>query len=163
GEERSEDPHRPGEYRSAHRGSTSSQSELRRTAGRQEGTLFLVEGEAVRAPRRGPPISTVHKFDLSKRKAEKLLDGVRRFVVSDNGGEMLYQLGDKWFLTATRGTAKPGEGAGPPKSGDGPGPTKPAEGAVKLEDVEISIDPRAEWRQIYRETWRIERDFLYDP
>jgi tricorn protease len=25
------------------------------------------------------------------------------------------------------------------------------------------IDPRAEWKQIYHETWRIQRDFLYDP
>ncbi|HLJ96222.1 MAG TPA: PDZ domain-containing protein [Gemmataceae bacterium] len=129
----------------------------------KERLLFLVEGEAVRATRRGPPNLIVHKFDLGKRKAEKLLDGVRRFVVSHNGEKMLYQQGEKWFLTATPPPAKPGEGAGPPKSGEGPGPSKPGEGAVKLEDVEIRIDPRAEWRQIYRETWRIERDFLYDP
>ena len=29
--------------------------------------------------------------------------------------------------------------------------------------MQTTIDPRAEWRQIYHETWRIERDFLYDP
>ncbi len=29
--------------------------------------------------------------------------------------------------------------------------------------METKIDLRAEWRQIYHETWRIERDFLYDP
>src|SRR5262249_19390530 len=58
----------------------------------------------------------------------------------------VYQMGqEKWFLTATAGTPKPGEGA------------------VKLEELEMKIDPRAEWQQIYRETWRIERDFLYDP
>jgi tricorn protease len=127
----------------------------------KEGTVFLVEGEAVNAPRRGRPSSVVHKFDLSKRKAEKLLDGVSRFVVSHNGEKMLYQMGEKWFVTSAPGGGKPGEGAGPPKSGEGP--VKPGEGAVKLEDVEVKIDPRAEWQQIYRETWRIERDFLYDP
>ena len=25
------------------------------------------------------------------------------------------------------------------------------------------LDPRAEWKQMYRETWRLQRDFLYDP
>ena len=30
-------------------------------------------------------------------------------------------------------------------------------------DLEVWVDPRAEWRQIYHEVWRIERDFLYDP
>src|SRR5260221_2806061 len=29
--------------------------------------------------------------------------------------------------------------------------------------MEVSVDPRAEWNQIYHEVWRIQRDFLYDP
>ena len=34
---------------------------------------------------------------------------------------------------------------------------------MKLAGIEVWVDPRAEWRQMYREVWRIERDFLYDP
>jgi len=111
------------------------------------GTVYLIEGEPVFMPRRGPPAgSTVHKFDLTKRKPEKILDGATRFVLSHNGEKMLYRLGmDKWFLTPT---------ATPPK---------PGEGAIKLEELEVRIDPQAEWRQIYREAWRLQRDFLYDP
>ena len=45
---------------------------------------------------------TVHKFDLAKRKFEKVLDNVGQFVVSHDGEKMLYRLGpDKWFLTGT--------------------------------------------------------------
>ncbi len=29
--------------------------------------------------------------------------------------------------------------------------------------MEMRIDPRAEWEQIYRETWRIQREYFYDP
>ena len=29
--------------------------------------------------------------------------------------------------------------------------------------MEVYVDPRAEWNQMYHEVWRIERDFLYDP
>ncbi len=29
--------------------------------------------------------------------------------------------------------------------------------------MEVYVDPRAEWDQMYRETWRIERDFFYAP
>ena len=27
----------------------------------------------------------------------------------------------------------------------------------------MKVDPRAEWKQMYREAWRIQRDFFYDP
>ena len=33
----------------------------------------------------------------------------------------------------------------------------------KVAEAEVYVDPRAEWRQMYHETWRIERDFFYDP
>ena len=32
-----------------------------------------------------------------------------------------------------------------------------------MRDIEVFVEPRAEWRQMYHETWRIERDFFYDP
>jgi len=38
-----------------------------------------------------------------------------------------------------------------------------ATGALKLDEMEVYVDPRAEWNQMYHEVWRIERDFLYDP
>lgn len=35
--------------------------------------------------------------------------------------------------------------------------------AVNTNDVEAVVDPRAEWRQIYWEAWRYQRDHFYDP
>ena len=29
--------------------------------------------------------------------------------------------------------------------------------------MEVYVDPKAEWQQMYREAWRIQRDFFYDP
>ena len=42
-------------------------------------------------------------------------------------------------------------------------PPKPGEGVVKIDEMEVHIDPQAEWRQMYEEAWRIQRDFFYDP
>jgi tricorn protease len=36
-------------------------------------------------------------------------------------------------------------------------------GKLSLDAVRIKIDPRAEWRQIFEEAWRINRDYFYDP
>ena len=55
-----------------------------------------------------------------------------------------------WFIKPVDALGKPGE------------PGKP-DGALNLEAMEIDVDPRAEWKQMFREVLRIERDFFYDP
>ena len=92
---------------------------------------------------------TLHKFDIEKRKFEKVLDGIRSFDVSANGEKMLFR----------QGAAQPTAGTSlPPRSRSSPAKVK-----IKAEDMEVYVDPRAEWQQMYRETWRIQRDFFYDP
>jgi len=103
--------------------------------------LYLVESPA---PGQGVG-ATLHKFDLEKRKLDKVLEGINAFELSANGEKMLYRQGQNWFIAPT---------AQPPK---------PGEGKIKTEDMEVFVDPRAEWNQMYRETWRIERDFFYAP
>lgn len=97
----------------------------------------------------------VTRFDLKTRKAEKLAEGVDggrasygdmpTFRVSADGSKLLFARKGKWFIA-------PGDK-----------PAKPGEGALPLEAVRLEVDPAAEWRQMYREVWRIERDFFYDP
>jgi tricorn protease len=40
---------------------------------------------------------------------------------------------------------------------------KPDEGVLKMADLRVYVDPQAEWKQMYHETWRIQREFFYDP
>ena len=53
-----------------------------------------------------------------------------------------------------------------PKS-DGPSPPSPAARpsgkALSTQNIEIKVKPREEWRQMYQEAWRHEREFFYDP
>jgi len=108
------------------------------------GTLFLSEIPDV--PRfDAPTFLTVSKFDLATRKTEPFVAGVSAFIVSANAEKALYRQGPSWAITGTGGPAKPGEGA------------------LKLDQMDVYAEPRAEWNQIYHEVWRIERDFLYDP
>jgi tricorn protease len=111
----------------------------------KSGMLFILESPPGSGGLEGPGDFTLHKFELDKRKAEKVLEGISAFDLSANGEKMLYRIGPGWFITAT--------GA----------PVKPGDGALKLDEVEVYVDPRAEWSQMYHEVWRIERDFFYDP
>jgi tricorn protease len=118
--------------------------------GGKSGILFLSEGPLVVTDDDFPNISqTIQKFDLSKRKVDKILEDVNDFTVSFDGEKILYRKDDTWA------TASPDDSPGaPPKPGFGP---------LKLDSWEVYVEPRAMWRQIYNETWRIERDFFYDP
>jgi len=106
-------------------------------------TLFIIEVPD------GAQGATLHKFDLEKRKFDKALDNINSFELSANGEKMLYRQQQNWFIAATATLGTPA--------------FKPGEGKIKTEEMEVYVSPRAEWDQMYRETWRIERDFFYAP
>jgi tricorn protease len=118
----------------------------------KSGILFLAEAPLVVTEEDFPNINqTIQKFDLSKRKVDKLIDEVNDFAVSFDGEKILYRKGETWTTVSTDDSPA---GGGPPKPGFGP---------LKLDGWEVYVEPRAMWKQIYNETWRIERDFFYDP
>jgi tricorn protease len=108
------------------------------------GILYLGEASVVQAPGVSPGI-TVQRFDLKKREATQVLTGVSAFDISADGSSMLYKMGNSWFIN-------PADAA-----------PKPDKGMLKTADMEVKVNPRAEWQQMYHEVWRIERDFFYDP
>jgi tricorn protease len=110
----------------------------------------------------GAPINvTLHKYELAKRKFDKFMEGVsglalepntfgyRAFALSANGDKILFAQG---LGPAARFTIAPTMT-----------PMKPGEGVLNVAQMEVQVDPRAEWKQMYDEAWRIQRDFMYDP
>jgi tricorn protease len=126
------------------------------------GTIFALE--TVDRPQPSPQDNpgtrqTLDKWDLTTRKLVKVTEGIMglgqggdadehqptTFRLSANGQKMLYKADGQWTIAPVDGSAKPGEGN------------------LNLGDAQVAVDPRAEWAQMYREAWRIERDFFYDP
>ena len=113
----------------------------------KEGVLFIAEGAPVANPSHdgGAGIHTLWRFALDKRETTEVLSGIGSYTMSANGEKMLYRKGDSWLIaTADELKTAPGK-------------------TLNLGSLEANVDPRAEYRQMYHETWRIERDFLYDP
>lgn len=107
--------------------------------------VWLLEGPAVDQIRIDSEQLVLQRFDLSKRKAEKFLEGVQAISLSHNGEKLLYEKGQSWFIAGTDT------------------PPKGEEKALHLAGFQLPVDPLQEWRQMYHEAWRLERDFLYDP
>ena len=113
----------------------------------KEGVLYLAEGSPVAnsSHEGGRGIHALWRFSLEKREATEVLNGIDTFTISANGEKILYKKGDSWLIaTADEVKTTPGK-------------------TLNLGNLQANIDPRAEYRQMYHETWRVERDFLYDP
>ncbi|KAA0256095.1 MAG: acetyl-CoA synthetase [Acidobacteria bacterium] len=89
--------------------------------------------------------SALHRYDLKERKEEKVVEPARGYALSADGKKVLVRSGKDFLL----GDAKPG--------------LKAAETKLDLSGLKMKLDPRAEWRQMYADGWRITRDFFYDP
>ncbi len=87
--------------------------------------------------------ASLHHFDLAKRKDETPLAGLANYAISGDAKKILYSRNREVFVAALGPKIAPGEGR------------------VAAADVEVRIDPRAEWTQIFNEAWRINRDYFY--
>jgi tricorn protease len=108
----------------------------------KSGVLYLAE---TMTPGAGVSGSTIHMFTLNTRKVEKLLDNVTAFTVSADGEKMLFAKAQKWMIASANAAPKP----------DVP--------VMNIDSVQVRVDPKAEWKQMYSEAWRIQRDWFYDP
>ncbi|MGI4745391.1 MAG: S41 family peptidase [Janthinobacterium lividum] len=109
------------------------------------------------------PAQTLSRFDFKKRENKTLAANVKpdSFSVSADGTHMLLERKDDWIVAPADAPLKSGKPAGSDSSANSD--DKDAQHTLKLDQVSVWVDPRAEWRQMFYETWRIERDFFYDP
>ena len=91
------------------------------------------------------PGYTLHRYDLKEKETKPFMTGIFGYSLSADGKKLLYRApGDAMGIVDAKGK---------PKVGDG---------RLDTNQLQARVDPLAEWRQIYREAWRINRDFLYD-
>ncbi|MBZ5583211.1 MAG: PDZ domain-containing protein [Acidobacteriia bacterium] len=102
----------------------------------------------------------VYRYDLKARKSDTPLAGVSAFEMSFGGDKALYRQGEHWTIASLRPMAAGPGGAAPPAATPPAGGA--AQGALRTSGIEVQVDPAQEWRQMYREAWRVERDWFYD-
>ncbi len=91
------------------------------------------------------PGYSLHRYDLKEKETKPFMTGILGYSLSADGKKLLYTApGDAMGIVDAKGK---------PKVGDG---------RLDTNQLQARVDPIVEWRQIYREAWRINRDFLYD-
>jgi tricorn protease len=90
---------------------------------------------------------TLKRFDLGKRRSETVLSEIGQYHLAASGRKALvFSSPESWSIVDVSGLS----------------PT-PGQGKLKIDAIEVRIEPRAEWPQIFDEAWRINRDYFYDP
>ena len=87
----------------------------------------------------------VYRYDLEKRKEDKLLDKADSLALSADAKRALVRVKDDWHVVDL---------------GD---KLDLAKFKLAVDRIEVKVDPPAEWAQMLREAWRINRDYFYDP
>lgn len=111
-----------------------------------EGTLGNSSGYATAPATKG----RLEAYDLEEQRQDLLVDGISDFEISHDGKTLIYQAGNRLRVL---------------KAGDKPeansGATTRRSGWLDLDRIRLSVEPQAEWEQMYREAWRLQRDHFW--
>ena len=112
------------------------------------GTVFFLESVPATGTAGGPAGgNALHRFQLSSRRAQLFVSGVAQYTVSADGRKLLYRTGGQngglYLVDADK-------------------PAVPQAGSGRLQvALRAYIDPREEFKQIFNEGWRNQRNNFY--
>ncbi len=106
-----------------------------------EGALFWLSGEAGSRERSLEAL----KFDNDDPETVTVASGLASYELSADGEKALLRKSDRLFVVDAE--------AAEADLGDA---------ALDLSGWHLSVQPREEWRQMFAEAWRLERDYFYD-
>jgi tricorn protease len=96
----------------------------------------------------GPRRATLNVLSITRvdPKISTLLENITGYELSANRKKILIRRGDDLFVIDAGAHA----------------PEKLTDDQVDLSGWKLHVEPREEWAQMYREAWRLERDYFYD-
>jgi tricorn protease len=86
----------------------------------------------------------LYSFSFEDRKESKVIEGIGAYTLSADGSSIIYIKGKSIGIIESSTKDSKGE-------------------SINLSDMKMWLDPTAEWKQIFNEAWRMERDFYYEP
>src|SRR5207253_1841099 len=114
--------------------------------------LFLgVPVEGAIHGHRYEPRGSIYSYDFETLKYEWLMEGVNGFDISRDNKMLIYQSHHRLRVL------KAGEKPPKPESHE---PNRES-GWLDLHRVKVSVQPAAEWKQMFNEAWRLQREHFW--
>ena len=110
---------------------------------------FAIEGTIREPGENHEPRGRIDSYDFEAYKTEFLMDGVSDFDLSRDSKTLVYRSRHRLRVLKAGDKAPKGE------NGDRPGRES---GWLDLSRVKVSVQPAAEWKQMFAEAWRLQRE-----
>lgn len=88
--------------------------------------------------------SALKFFDTDKREEKTILDDLNRYELSADKKKILVKRQNSFAVIKSEENQK-------------------FEKPLRIAEMQMSVDPAQEWKQLFMDTWRLERDYFYDP
>jgi tricorn protease len=88
--------------------------------------------------------SSLVYYDLDKREEKTVASEIDNYMISADGKKAMIAKSGAYYITDIA-------------------PDQKLEKKMPTSGMEMTIVPREEWKQIFNDAWRFERDFFYDP
>jgi tricorn protease len=88
--------------------------------------------------------SPVVAYDLKEREEKTLIADADGFAASRDGSKLFVVKAQKYGVVDAK-------------------PDQKLEKTMRVDEMEAPVDPKAEWKQIFADAYRFERDYFYDP
>src|SRR5581483_2360477 len=130
------------------------------------GTVYYMESAGAGGGGRrggGPGANDLYRYRLSDRREGLFMAGVTTYTVSADGHKLLYRAAGGGGGFGGRGAAA----GGPPTPAKllvdaDRNPPQAGQGRLNFQ-LRMYLEPKEEFKQIFNEMWRNERDYLYVP
>ncbi len=83
-------------------------------------------------------------YDLDKREEKTIADDISNYMISADGNKIMIAKDGAYYITDVAADQK-------------------LEKKMPTGQMEITVNPREEWHQIFNDVWRFNRDYFYDP
>ncbi len=108
--------------------------------GGEEGMVYYLEAPPDGAGTKGPKL---HRYNLKKQEDKVIGSDINDYQISVDKKKVLLRSGENWTIT------------------DLSDELKTDKGRLNINAIEVRIEPKLEWEQIFHEAWRINRDYFY--
>ena len=125
----------------------AGQGAFARLAVNDKGQLIYTKNSTAEDSENPNDGTSIRLLDLSEEdpKDKTVVAGKSQFNITSDGKKLLVIEGAKsaWMVDAA--------------------PDQKLDKPISMDAMNMSVEPRSEWKQVLRDAWRIERDFFYDP